>query len=71
MKAYLPPYELCPFLFLKDLLRGEKELIFKKNLKIVDVPRWKEFNINEIYKWAINDKRFSLLEKTSIKQASQ
>ena len=52
LKAYLPRYDCCPMLYLKELLLDEKKMIYKKELAIVDVPRWKEFNVEKMYEYA-------------------
>ena len=59
LKLYLPEYRYTPFQFLKELLNEEKSIIYKNKLSIVDVPKWNEFNIDDIYDFAKQDERFS------------
>ena len=59
LKIYLPEYRYTPFLFLKELLNDQKIPIYKNKITIVDVPKWPEFNIDDMYDFAKNDERFS------------
>ena len=58
LKIYLPIFRYTPFSFMKQLLNLEKTIIYKNNVKIVDVPKWQEFNIDDMYDFAKKDERF-------------
>ena len=38
--AYLPAYRFCSMDFLRELLFGSKKIIYKKDVNLVDVPKW-------------------------------
>ena len=40
---------------MKDYFLNKKILISKEDIRLVDVPRWEEFQTNKIYEFAIND----------------
>ena len=44
--------------FLRQVLFGKKQIFEKTALRIVDVPRWDEFNVKNFYDHVKNDKRF-------------
>ena len=49
LKAYLPRYRFCSMEFLRQLLYGTKEIVYKDKIALVDVPKWHEFNIRDVY----------------------
>ena len=59
LKVYLPDYKCCPMSFLKQLLIGTKVITYKTGVNLVDVPHWQEFKIENVYKFAKQDTRFS------------
>ena len=51
----LPPYDECTMEFMRDALSGKKKLITNRELAVVNVPRYKEFNAANLYKAAMAD----------------
>ena len=51
----LPPYDECTMEFMRDALSGKKKLISNRELAVVNVPRYKEFNATNLYKAAVAD----------------
>ena len=46
---YLPSYRLCSMEYLRQLLFGSKKMIYKNKVIVVDVPKWREFNVQTVY----------------------
>jgi len=57
--------------FLRDALSGKKRLIKNRELAMVNVPRYKEFNATNLYKAAVADEelRIFLPDVTSQKSS--
>ena len=49
LKAYLPSYRACTMEYLRQLLYGSKTIVYK-NFTQVDVPKWPEFNVKDVYR---------------------
>lgn len=49
LKMYLPEYRNCNIEFLRQILFGSKSLLTKKQILMVDVPRWDEFHVRKFY----------------------
>ena len=49
LKAYLPSYRACTMEYLRQLLYGSKIIVYK-NYTHVDVPKWPEFNVKDVYR---------------------
>ena len=54
-QLHLPPYDECTMEFMRDALCGRKRLITNRDLAMVNVPRYKEFNTQSLYKAAMAD----------------
>jgi hypothetical protein len=54
-QLHLPPYDECTMEFMRDALCGRKRLITNRELAMVNVPRYKEFNAQNLYKAAMAD----------------
>ncbi len=52
---YLPPYDECSMEFIRDCLAGKKKLIKNCNIMLVEVPRYKEFNVKRLLDSALNE----------------
>ena len=57
-QLHLPPYDECTMEFMRDALCGRKRLITNRELAMVNVPRYKEFNAQNLYKAAMADAEF-------------
>jgi hypothetical protein len=70
-QLHLPPYDECTMDFMRDALSGKKRLITNRELAMVNVPRYKEFNAVNLYKAAMADAdlRIFLPEVTSEKSS--
>ena len=47
--AYLPSYRACTMEYLRQLLYGSKIIVYKKNVNLVDVPKWGEFKVKAVF----------------------
>jgi hypothetical protein len=54
-QLHLPPYDECTMDFMRAALSGKKKLITNRDLAMVNVPRYKEFNAANLYKAALAD----------------
>ena len=52
---YLPPYDECSMDFVRDALAGKKKLLKNQQVVIVEVPRYKEFNVKGLYELSLQD----------------
>jgi hypothetical protein len=59
-QLHLPPYDECTMEFMRDALCGRKRLITNRDLAMVNVPRYKEFNAQNLYKAAMADAELKL-----------
>ena len=58
LKAYLPSYRSCTMEYLRQLLYGSKLIVYKDKFTKVDVPKWSEFNVMNVYKQVHEKKQF-------------
>ena len=59
-QLHLPPYDECTMDFMREALSGKKKLITNRDLAMVNVPRYKEFNAANLYKAAMADAELKL-----------
>jgi hypothetical protein len=52
---YLPPYNNCPLLFIRAVLRGDKEVFNRHYLWTAKIPLYKEFSIDSLRAMAAKD----------------
>ena len=54
-QMYVPPYDECSIEFLRDALAGRKLVIRNRDIAMVVVPKYKEFNLTSMYQSALSD----------------
>ena len=52
---YVPPYDECPIEYLRDALAGRKNVLRNRDVAMVVVPKYKEFNLGAMWEGALND----------------
>ena len=54
-QMYIPPYDECPIEYLRDALAGRKHVLRNRDVAMVVVPKYKEFNLGAMWEGALND----------------
>ncbi len=57
---YLPPYDECSMEFIREALAGKKKLLKNSQVVLVEVPRYKEFKVMNLYDSALKDDQLKM-----------
>ena len=49
LQYYMPPYAMITAPFIKQIIKGDKQLLKAKAVKICNPPRYDEISVKELY----------------------